>query len=228
LKQGGEARRTVTVVAPASGLVLERLAGLEGMAVEPGQELLRIADLSTLWLTVEVFEDQLPWLPVGATAEVTLTYLPGETFTGRVRFVEPRVAEATRTVALRLAVPNPGGRLRAGMYATVRFAPKAARRAVAVPSPAVLRSGERDLVVTALGGGRFAPREVTLGAEGDGWVEVAAGLEPGEVVVTSAQFLLDSESNLREAIQKLVGERRGVPAPEPPAGEGGGHAGSGH
>ncbi len=208
LEKGGTALRTLTVTAPASGLVMKRMPGLEGMAVKPGMELFHIADLSSLWLDVQVFEDQLPWLREGSEAEITLAYFPGETFRGKVRFVEPEVQERTRTVGLRVEVPNRDGRLRAGMYAQVRFAPRTATDAVAVPRQAVLRSGERNLVILALGEGRFAPREVTLGAEGDDFVQVLAGVEAGDTVVTSSQFLIDSESNLQEAIQKLIAKRR--------------------
>jgi membrane fusion protein, copper/silver efflux system len=215
LKAGGEPTRTLTVSAPASGLVMLRQPGLEGMAVTPGMELFHIADLSTLWLSVEVFEDQLPWLSPGEEAQISLSYYPGETFRGRVRYVEPQVSEATRTVGLRLEVPNRDGRLRAGMYATVLFKPVAAKDAVVVPSMSVLRTGERDLVLVALGGGRFAPREVKLGVEGDDFVEVRSGLAAGETVVTSAQFLIDSESNLRQAVQKLIGSPPHTPDPSP-------------
>jgi RND family efflux transporter MFP subunit len=135
---------------------------------------------------------------------VTFTYFPGETFTGRVRFVEPEVSEKTRTVQLTLEVPNPGGRLRVGMYATVVFEPVVVRDAVTVPSQAVLRTGERNVVVVALGEGRFAPREVVLGPEGEGYVQVTDGLMPGDIIVTSSQFLIDSESNLREAVRKMA------------------------
>ena len=204
LESSGEVRRTLTVTAPAGGVVMMRTNGLEGMAVKPGMELFHIADLSSLWLSVEVFEDQLPWLRTGSEAEITLSYFPGETFHGKVRFVEPEVAEKTRTVGLRLEVPNRDGRLRAGMYATVRFAPVVAPGAVVVPSLAVLRTGERTVVVVAEGNGRFTPRDVELGPEADRYVEVLSGVEPGEQVVTSAQFLIDSESNLREAVQKMI------------------------
>lgn len=224
LEERGAVRRTLTVRAPSSGLVMKRMAGLEGMAVRPGMELFHIADLSSLWLSVEVFEDQLPWLREGSEAEIELAYFPGERFRGRVRFVEPQVAEKTRTVGLRVEVPNRDGRLRAGMYATVRFDPVVRPDAVSVPSRAVLRTGERDLVVVALGGGRFEPREVRLGAEGDGRVEILSGLAAGEEVVTSSQFLIDSESNLQEAVQKLLAARleKGAASPVPPAS---GHAG---
>jgi Cu(I)/Ag(I) efflux system membrane fusion protein len=213
LESTGKVFRTLTVVAPASGVVMKRMPGLEGMATRPGTELFHIADLSSLWLSVEAFEDQIAWLRVGSEAEVTLSYFPGETFTGRVRYIEPQVNEKTRTVPLKLEVPNPRGRLRAGMYATVRFHPFVARDAILVPGLAVLRTGERTMVVVADGGGRFTPREVELGPEGDDRVAVRSGLEPGERVVTSAQFLIDSESNLQEALQKLLASRRGGESP---------------
>jgi Cu(I)/Ag(I) efflux system membrane fusion protein/cobalt-zinc-cadmium efflux system membrane fusion protein len=208
LTKSGEIVRTLSVAAPAGGVVMMRMPGLEGMAVKPGAELFHIADLSSLWLSVEAFEDQIAWLQVGSQAEVSLSYFPGEKFTGRVRYIEPQVNEKTRTVPLKLEVPNRDGRLRAGMYATVRFRPVVARDAVIVPEMAVLRTGQRNLVVVADGGGRFTPHEVELGGGGDGNVAVTSGLEGGERIVTSAQFLIDSESNLREAVQKLVGARR--------------------
>jgi RND family efflux transporter MFP subunit len=218
LEEGGQTLRTLIVTAPASGLVMKRMPGLEGMGVKPGMELLHIADLSSLWLSVEIYEDQLPWLREGSEAAIDLSYFPGEIFRGKVRFVAPQVQEKTRTVSLRIEVPNPGGKLRAGMYATVRFDPLVAERAVVVPRQAVVRSGKRNLLIVALGEGRFAPREVTLGAEGDDDVQILAGVEPGESIVTSSQFLIDSESNLRAAIQQLIDSRKGVedPAAAPP------------
>lgn len=217
LESTGEAFRTLTVTAPSDGVVMKRMPALEGMAVRPGMELFHIADLSSLWLSVEAFEDQLGWLQIGSEAEVIFSYLPGETFTGRVRYIEPQVDEATRTIRLKLEVPNRAGRLRAGMYATVRFRPVVARAAVIVPSLAVLRTGQRNLLIVAGDGGRFTPREIQLGSEGDGRVEVVSGLEPGEQVVTSAQFLIDSESNLREAVQKILAARGSGEEASPPA-----------
>ncbi len=178
------------------------------MAAQPGMEFLHIADLSNLWLTVEVFDNQLPWIDVGGPATITLSYFPGVTYRGRVRYVEPEVSETTRTVRLTLDVPNRDRRLRVGMYATVVFEPVAATGALTVPAEAVIRTGERNLLVVALGNGRFAPREVVLGPGGDGFVQVLEGLADGDEVVTSAQFLIDSESNLREAIQKMITARR--------------------
>lgn len=199
----GEVVRTLKVQAPASGLVMKRMHGLEGMRIQPGMDVIHIAGLETLWLEVEVYESQLPWVEEGTPATVTLTYFPGETFRGRVRYIEPEVSEKSRTVQLTLEVPNPGRRLRVGMYATVVFEPVLVEDAVTVPSQAVLRTGERNVVVVALGEGRFAPREVVLGREGEGYVQVLDGLRAGERIVTSAQFLIDSESNLREAVRKM-------------------------
>jgi RND family efflux transporter MFP subunit len=156
-----------------------------------------------------VFEDQLPWLRAGSSAAISLDYFPGERFTGRVRFVEPELSEETRTVRLTLEVPNPAGRLRVGMYATVLFEPVVASGALAVPSESVLRTGTRNVVIVALSHGRFAPREVVLGRETGGWVQVLSGLTDGDVVVTSSQFLIDSESSLREAIQRMIAGRSG-------------------
>lgn len=207
LERTGEIFRTLQVVAPADGIIMQRMKGLEGRAVKPGMEIFHIADLSTLWLSVEVFENQVAWIGVGTPAEVSFTYFPSETFRGSVRFVEPEFSERTRTLRVKLEVPNPGGRLRSGMFATVLFRPVAAEGVLTVPSLAVLRTGQRNVVVVDLGNGRFAPREVLLGHSGQGQVAVLEGLEEGDRVVTSAQFLLDSEASLQEAIQKMVAQR---------------------
>ncbi|MEM9594150.1 MAG: efflux RND transporter periplasmic adaptor subunit [Acidobacteriota bacterium] len=225
LLESGEVFRTLTVDAPVSGVVTRRLDGLEGMAAQPGMEMFEIADLRSLWLTAELYEDQVAWIGTGARAEVRLSYFPGERFEGRVRFLEPELRAETRTLGVRVEVPNPDGRLRAGMYAEARFRPEAVAGTLAVPSQAVLRSGQRDLVVVALGEGRFVPRQVLLGHEGEGWVQVVQGLRSGERVVTSAQFLIDSESNLRAAIETL----RGSPQPQgPPQAAADGDASHGH
>jgi RND family efflux transporter MFP subunit len=208
IEETGEIRRTLTVTAPTSGIVMRRPSGLEGMAVRPGSEVLHLADVSRLWLNAEVYEDQLAWIGVGTEARVELEAFPGLELTGRVQFIDPEVTERTRAVAVTLAIPNEDGLLKVGMWATVRFESALARQAVTVPSQAVLRTGERNVVVVDLGGGRFAPRPVQLGSEGKGRVEIRSGISAGERIVTSAQFLIDSESTLREAVQKMVAERR--------------------
>ena len=209
LIESGRPTRLLTVRAPASGLVMQLEHGLEGMRIQPGMDVIHIAGIETLWLNVEVFEDQLAWVGVGSRAEVSFAAFPGRTYRGTVRYVAPEVSESTRTVQLTLAVPNPRRDLRVGMYATVMFHPVAVRDAIAVPTQAVLRTGQRSVVVVALGDGRFAPRDVELGVEVDRLVQVTDGLDVGERIVTSAQFLIDSESNLREAIRRMSGPSGG-------------------
>jgi len=204
LEQTGEVFRTLKVVSPANGVVMKRQAGLEGMAVSPGMELFHIADLSSLWLSVELFEDQLAWIREGTEAEFSLTYFPGRTFRGVVRYIEPEVSEQTRTLGVKIEVPNQDRTLRPGMFATIVFRPLAAAQVLTVPTLAVIRTGQRNLVIEQLEAGRFMPREVTLGHQGGGYVQVLDGLVEGALVVTSAQFLLDSEANLQEAIQKML------------------------
>lgn len=208
LEASGEVFRTLTVKAPSGGVVMRRMPGLEGMAVRPGMEVYHLADLSTLWLVVEVFEDQIAWIREGTPAEISFTYFPGESFDGRVRYIEPALSERTRTLRVKIAMPNPDRRLRTGMYATVVFGPRAAEAVLAVPSEAVLRTGSRQVAVVDLGGGAFTPRPVVLGHEAEGWVEILDGLDEGERVVTSAQFLLDSEASVREAIAKMLARGR--------------------
>ena len=172
LEATGKVVRTLTVVAPASGLVMKRMPGLEGMAVSPGMELFHIADLSTLWMSVELFEDQMEWVEVGTPAEFTLSYFPGEAFHGRVRYLEPELSERTRTLAVRIEVPNPQGRLRKGMFATVAFSTAAVKDALVVPTEAVLRTGQRSVLIVALGEGRFLPRDVLLGPPVEGSTQI--------------------------------------------------------
>ena len=207
LERTGEVFRTLQVVAPAGGLVMKKMPGLEGMAVRPGMEVYHIADLRSLWLSVEVFEHQVAQIDIGSEAEIELTYFPGEIFRGTVRFIEPEFSEATRTLRMKIDVPNLGGRLRAGMFGTVRFHPTAASQALVVPTQAVLRTGQRNVVIVDLGDGSFAPRDVQIGHEGGGYVEILEGLNEGDRIVTSSQFLIDSESSLQAAVQKMIAQR---------------------
>ncbi len=217
LEETGKVFRTLTVVAPSGGLVMKRMAGLGGMAVRPGMEIFHIADIKSLWLSAEIFEDQVAWVREGTPAEVSLTYFPGKAFRGTVRYLDPEFSEKTRTLRVKIEVPNPTGELRKGMFATVVFAPLAVADAVVVPAQAVLRTGRRNVVVLALGDGRFAPREVAVGHEAEGYTQILEGLSGGEEVVTSAQFLLDSESKLREVIQKMIARKRAGSEQPPPA-----------
>jgi Cu(I)/Ag(I) efflux system membrane fusion protein/cobalt-zinc-cadmium efflux system membrane fusion protein len=213
LERTGEVKKTLTLVSPTNGIVIKRMV-TQGQMVQAGMPLLEVADLSTVWVEADIYEYELPWVKVGQHAHLTLTYLPGETFHGQVQYIYPYLKEATRTARVRLAVPNPGLRLKPEMFAQVDIISPVKGASVAVPQEAVLDTGERQHVFVALGGGRFAPREVKLGVRSnDGLVQILSGLNGGEEVVTSAQFLLDSESRFREAIGQMLKGREAKPAP---------------
>ncbi len=197
-------KKTLRVNAPIDGFVMEKVV-VEGQMVEAGMKLYRIADLGRVWVQSEIYEPDLPFIRLGQEATVSLTYLPDRKFRGRVTYIYPTVDERTRTVKVRMEFHNPGYLLKPGMFATVEVVAELSPAALLVPDLAVLRSGERNTVFVALDGGKFAPRTVTLGprAEGD-FYQVLRGLEEGDRVVTSGQFLLDSESQLREALHKMT------------------------
>jgi multidrug efflux pump subunit AcrA (membrane-fusion protein) len=204
LLESGEVKRTLTLHAPASGVVT-MLAVRSGMEVAPNANLYTIADLSTVWVVADVYEYELPWIELGQTGKVELSYLPGFSFSGPVSYISPFLDPKTRTAEVRLELPNTEGRLKPEMFANTLIEAALRPGATAIPSEAVIRSGRRTLAIVALGEGRFTAREVELGLQtGDGWTEITQGLQPGEEVVVSSQFLIDSESNLQEAVQKLL------------------------
>ena len=206
LLETGEVKRTLTLYAPTSGVVT-MLAVRSGMEVAPNSNLYTIADLGAVWVMADVYEYELPWIDLGQTGTVELAYLPGEAFEGRVTYISPFLDPKTRTADVRLELANEDGRLKPEMFGNTVIQAEPRPGATAIPTEAVIRSGRRTLAVVALGGGRFAPREIELGLDtGEGFTEVTSGLEPGEEVVVSSQFLIDSESKLQEAIQKLVAE----------------------
>lgn len=207
LEESLEVRRTLAVVSPVDGLVAEKMdQALEGIYVKAGMNLYKIVDLSTVWVEAEVFENQVPWLKIGQRARVELPYEPGRQYSGRVRYTYPFFNQKTRTMKVSIELPNPGQTLRAGMYANVVFDVPSARNVLAVPEAAVIHSGTRNVIVLDRGEGRFQVKEVVLGVNGGGLWEVKEGLEEGDMVVVSSQFLIDSESNLQEAIQKMISE----------------------
>jgi len=210
LESTGETQKTLTVVSPSTGVVVEKMdAALEGMYVKAGMNLYKIADLSTVWVHADIYESELNRVRPGLEAEVTVPFLPGTTFSGEVLFLQPFLSEKTRTVKACIEIDNRERRLEPGMYAEVKIKPVASSRALLVPEDAVVRTGERDLVFVDLGEGRFLPREVELGRKGEGAYEVNRGLVGDEKVVVSAQFLLDSESRLQEFIRKLTAGSQG-------------------
>ena len=197
-------RRTLSVVSPVTGVVVEKMdEALDGMYVEPGMNLYKLADLTTIWVDVEIFEHQVEAMRIGQRAEVELPYVPGRPYTGFVRYLYPHFNQETRTMTVSIELANPDLTLRAGMYANVTFDVPVAEGALTVPEAAVLRSGARDLVVVEVSPGLFRVAEVTLGAAGDGVLEVREGISEGDRIVVSAQFLIDSESNLTQAIRAL-------------------------
>jgi Cu(I)/Ag(I) efflux system membrane fusion protein len=202
LQARGTVTRTLVLRAPRSGEIAEKMV-IDGQAVRPGDNLFLIADRRMLWVEVAVFERDATAVRVGMTATVRVDAVPGATFLGRLTFIQPQLDERTRTLTARLEVDNAGGALRPGMYATVELA-STGRRAVTVPVAAVLPTGTRNIVFVNRGDGRFLPREVRVGQHGDSLVEILEGLQPGDEVVASATFLLDSESNLAAAIQGLM------------------------
>jgi len=216
LERTREPRKTLRVVAPQDGFVVEKMV-VEGQMVDAGMKLYRLADLGLVWVQAQIYEQDLSYVKLGQEATVTLSYLPDREFRGRVTYLYPNVDEKTRTARVRMEFHNPGYFLKPGMFATVQLRSELAPAALLVPDMAILRSGERNTVFLALEGGRFEPRTVVLGpqAENDTY-QVISGLSEGERIVTSGQFLLDSESQLREAIQKLSGPQGGTTATTAP------------
>ena len=204
LRKTHQVPHTLQIVSPRDGVVVEKNA-LQGTMTEPGKTLYRIGDIGKVWVLAEIYEQDLPFLQVGQEALVKLSYMADRSFRGKVTYIYPTVEEKTRTARVRMEFPNPGFFLKPGMFVTVEIHSLLVPEAVLVPDMAVLRSGEKNTVFLTLEGGKFEPREITLGARSaDGNYQILSGLKPGEIVVTSAQFLLDSESQLREAIQKML------------------------
>ncbi|MEO5362376.1 MAG: efflux RND transporter periplasmic adaptor subunit [Magnetococcus sp. DMHC-8] len=200
LRARGVARKSLPVLSPVSGVILEK-AAIQGMRFMPGEVLYRIADLSTVWVLAEVFEQDVGMVQEGQAAEVTLNAMPGKVFTGKVSFIHPTLAAETRTVKVRIEMDNPTGALRPALYATVQLAaPTASGMVLAVPESAVLDSGSRQVVLVERGEGLYEPRPVRTGGRGGGFVEVPEGLKEGDRVVVRANFLIDAEANLKAAL----------------------------
>jgi Cu(I)/Ag(I) efflux system membrane fusion protein len=201
IQQGGAVPRSIEWPAPVTGTVLEKKV-ISGQRVMAGDELYRIADLSTVWVIAEVPERDLGSISTDSTATVTFRAFPSQPIEGRVTFIYPELKAETRTARVRIELPNPDGRLKPDMYADVVFHAGAGETpVVAVPDSAVIDSGTRQLVLIAKGEGRFEPRAIKTGRHGDGYVEALEGVKEGEEVVTSATFLIDAESNLRAALK---------------------------
>jgi Cu(I)/Ag(I) efflux system membrane fusion protein len=202
VEAGGKVQARVTITAPIGGVIGE-LAAREGMTVMAGAPLFRITGLSTVWENAEEPEALAAQVRPGNPVEARASALPGAVFKGKVSAILPEVNPATRTIKARIELANPGGQLVPGMFATVSFVPAARKDVLLVPSEAVIQTGKRSVVVVAQGDGRFAAVDVEVGLDSNGQTEIRKGLQAGQKVVVSGQFLVDSEANLKAATSRM-------------------------
>jgi|WetSurMetagenome_2_1015567.scaffolds.fasta_scaffold00110_4 membrane fusion protein, copper/silver efflux system len=202
IAKDGSYRKTMTIYSPASGVVLEKTA-VAGQSVSPGMTLYRIAPLGVVWAVASVYQEDLPFVKVGMDAVVTVPSIPGREFPGKVEFVSPVLDPDTKTAGVRIGIRNTADfALKPRMFAQITVAAPA-HSVLSVSRQAVLHTGKRDVVIVALGNGYFRPQDVTVGPGADGFVQVMSGLKEGDTVVTSSQFLIDAESNLKEALNSM-------------------------
>ena len=220
IERTGRVSKDLTLSSPVSGVVLKKDA-LPGLAITAGMPLYTIADLSTVWVLADVYQSEMAMVAPGAGAEIAASFLPGEAFRGRVDFVYPTLSEDTRTVKMRIVIPNPKGFLKPGMFVRVSLAGRG-RETLAVPRSALIQTGERQIAFVEQSAGVYAPREVKTGTQGKDFVEVLTGLSEGDTVVTSANFLIDSESRIGAIGAAPAGaagqpaQSLGKPTPGPP------------
>jgi Cu(I)/Ag(I) efflux system membrane fusion protein len=219
IERSGEPRNRIPVRAPIDGIVTQMTAR-DGMYVTETSEMFTIADLSQVWVMVDIYEHQIDWLREGLSAEMTVPARPGRTWEGKVDYLYPELDPDTRTLKVRLVFDNPDLALKPNMFADVVIYGGPKRDVLKVPTQALIVTGERESVVLALGDGRFQPVDVVTGMQRAGEAEILSGLEPGDEVVTSGQFLIDSESNLQASFMRMA-----EPETEPEGeGMGGGQA----
>ena len=202
LQKNRRVPQTISIYAPQDGIV-SKLLVRDGMYVKPMNKVMTLADLSSVWLLAEVFESQSEWVKEGQSADVTLSYLPGRTWEGTVEYVYPELDAKNRTLKVRMRFDNPGEMLKPNMYANVSIYGGAKDNVLSVPREAVLRSGKKERLIIAKGEGRFAQREVVTGMESGDWIEIKSGVSAGEKVVTSAQFLIDSEASMKASLARM-------------------------
>jgi membrane fusion protein, copper/silver efflux system len=203
LEDRGAAKRTMTIFAPSNGVVLEKMVAA-GQNVMPGMELYKVADLSMVWAIANVYQEDLPYVKIGTDAVIDVPSITGKTFTGRVQFISPVLVASTKTAAVRIAVRNTADLLlKPQMFANVTVQSPLSKNALSVSQQAVIHTGQRNIVIVALGNGYFRPQEVTLGMSAGDYVQVLTGLSEGQTIVTSSQFLIDSESNLKSAVMNM-------------------------
>jgi membrane fusion protein, copper/silver efflux system len=210
IEKTGHAERRIDYYAPFNGYVME-LGARQGAAVEPGATLFQLANLSSVWMIAEVPEAQAAWVKTGNPAEAQVPALPGERFEGKVDYLYPELTQATRTLKVRVVFNNPGEHLRPGMFATAHLRGSTQESTLTVPTEAVIKTGTRSIVIVADDATHFRPAVVRVGAERGGRSEILEGLQLGQSVVASGQFLIDSEANLRSAFDDLAGSNESMP-----------------
>jgi len=198
IEESGKPIRTLTIYSPVSGYIVQKMA-LQGMRVMPGEKLFDVADLSTVLVIADIYEYELPLIKMGDTARINLSYFPGKEFFSTIDLIYPTLSEETRTTKVRFTIPNPDGALKPNMYTDVQVKIDLGTK-LAIPAEAVIDTGERHVVYVDKGGGNFEPREVALGLRGDGMAEVIRGLNAGERVASTANFLIDSEAKLKGVV----------------------------
>jgi multidrug efflux pump subunit AcrA (membrane-fusion protein) len=204
LEKTGQVEKTLTLYAPANGFVTEKDV-LAGQKIMPGEPLMVIADLSTVWGDADIYESDLPYITANMPIELSLPYWPGKTFSGKVSFVSPSLDRETRTLKIRLEIPNPESLLKLEMYGDATLSYSLGEKLTA-PESAIMKTGERIYAFRDDGDGRLVPVEVTVGVRDGGYYEILSGLNDGDRVVTAANFLVDSESSMRAALEALSGK----------------------
>jgi Cu(I)/Ag(I) efflux system membrane fusion protein/cobalt-zinc-cadmium efflux system membrane fusion protein len=203
LEERNSPEKAMTMYSPSDGVVLEKMV-VAGQNVMPGMELYKVADLSVVWAIANVYQEDLAYVKLGTEATTEVSSIPGRTFLGKVQFVSPVLDPSTKTAAVRIAIRNtPDRLLKPQMFANVTIQSPLSKNVLSVSQQAVIHTGQRTIVIVSLGNGYFKPKEVTLGMSANGFVQVLSGLAEGETIVTSSQFLIDSESNLKAAIENM-------------------------
>jgi len=203
LENSGSIKERVSINSPSSGTVIRKNV-VEGQKIKPGEQLFHIANLSNVWVMADIYENEISGLQVGDKAVIAIPGYNGENFNGRIIFIYPTVDNKTHTVKVRIELNNSSGRLKPGMIADVQIEGKSSVSGAIIPESAVIRSGKNNIAVVALGEGKFKPVEISLGMYANNQYQVSDGLAPGMEVVTSAQFLIDSESNLKAALDDFT------------------------
>lgn len=202
LIETGKVKTYMTLYAPYKGTVMHKNV-VEGQKIMPGMELMKISNLNLLWLYADIYEFELAKIKLGAEAKINFNFMPGRTYNGKVDFIYPTIDQKTRTAKVRINVNNPDGELKPAMLATVTIIGKDLGMHPTVPEESIIRGGKNDIVIVDLGEGKFKPQPVKLGSYADGYYQILKGLNEGTKIVTSAQFLIDSESNLKAAVNKF-------------------------